>query len=100
MKTSREIVEIGIEESREEEETMKYSSFFKKKWYSEDEIKKAIDKCYSYGHAEPLTDYYNEKDDNLICVAQLLELLFNAPDLNSRSFNKDSLNKGYEVNQK
>jgi hypothetical protein len=65
------------------------------KWYSEDEIKKVIAKCYSYGHAEPLTDYYNEKDDNLICVAQLLELLFNAPDLNSRSSNEDSLNNKY-----
>jgi len=69
------------------------------KWYSEDEIKKTIAKCYSYGHAEPLTDYYNEKDDNLICVAQLLELLFNAPNLNLKSSNEDSLNKGYEVNQ-
>ena len=70
-----------------------------KKWYSEAEIKKAISKCYSYGHAEPLTEYYNDKDDNLICIAELEEHLF-APDLNSRSSNEDSLNKGYEVNQK
>ena len=97
MKTSQEIMEIGIEESREEEETMIYSSFFKKKWFSEDEIKKAISRCYSYGHAEPLTEYYNGKDDNLICVAELLELIFNAPDLNSKGASH-SLNKGYEVN--
>ena len=75
------------------------SSFFKKKWYSEEEIRKAIKKCYSYGHAEPLTAYYEGADDNLICVAELLERLF-SPDLNSRSSDEDSLNKGYEVNQK
>ena len=42
MKTSQEIMEIGIEESREEEETMQYSEFFRKKWYSEEEIRNII----------------------------------------------------------
>jgi hypothetical protein len=37
-------VENGNEESREEEETMQYSEFFKKKWYSEEELREII--CY------------------------------------------------------
>lgn len=47
-----------------------------KKYYSKEEIKKAISKCYSYDHARPLTEYYNDKDDNLICIAELEEHLF------------------------
>ena len=92
MKTSEEIFDKCIQLSKasillgldENYELKNCRDIWKKeKWFSEDEIKKAIAKCYSYGHAEPLTNYYNEKDDNLICVAQLLELLFNSPDLNS-----------------
>ena len=56
-----------------------------KKWYSEEEIKKAISKCYSYGHAEPLTEYYNNKDDNLICIAELEEHLVNIDKLEGHS---------------
>lgn len=47
MKTTQEIMEIGINESMGEEETSQHSPFLKKKWYSEEEyleMKKAIDK--------------------------------------------------------
>ena len=69
-----------VEKSQCECDGWEESSFAKKKWYSESEIKKAISKCYSYGHAKPLTEYDNNKDDNLICIAELKENIFNTLD--------------------
>lgn len=48
----------------------------KKNTYSEQDIRNAISKCYSFGHANNLTEFYKDKDDNLICVAELEERLF------------------------
>ena len=56
MKTSQEIMEIGIEESREEEETMQYSQFFKMKWYSEEEFKSL------FRENQIFIDYINDKN--------------------------------------
>ena len=100
MKTSQEIMEIGIEESRKEEETMQYSEFFRKKWYSEEELRlKLLDMyrfmCNEYGKA----NIWSMDPDELLENVDLLieKKLFNASDLNSRSSDEDSLNKGYEV---
>lgn len=41
------------------------------KWYSEEDIKRAIKECYSQGHD---STYFNG-DDNLICVQEFLEKL-------------------------
>ena len=57
-------------------------------WYSEDEILDAIKKVKNSNKL--FNDFEND----------FLNILFNAPDLNSRSSEEDSLNKGYEVNQK
>ena len=46
---------------------------------------------------------FNDIDEKeIFCIEILEEILeeLDAPDLNSRSSNEDSLNKGYEVNQK
>jgi hypothetical protein len=43
-----------------------------KKWYSEEEIRKAIDKIPSQGHCSTC----KTGDDNLICVNELLKELF------------------------
>ncbi|MDD3176057.1 MAG: hypothetical protein PHU51_06280 [Candidatus Nanoarchaeia archaeon] len=58
------------------EHIQKILKLHREKSITKDKIREAIDKCYSYGHAEPLTEYYtNGKNDNLICVAELLEKL-------------------------
>jgi len=56
MKTTKEIMAIGIEESRKEEETMKYSQFFKMKWYSEEEFKSL------FRENQIFIDYINDKN--------------------------------------
>ena len=61
-----------------------------KKWWSEEEIRIAISEVKQWEHHDLSKDWEIE----------LINKLFNAPDLNSRSSDEDSLNKGYEVNQK
>ena len=91
MKTSREIMEIGIEESREEEEAMQYSEFFSKKWCSEEELKNII--------SELTLTNYRGNPKGYINAQFLKERLFgnNGSDSNSSSDESDSFNKGYEV---
>jgi hypothetical protein len=57
MKTSREIIEIGIDESREEEEVIQHSEFLRKKWYSEEEIKQALITAYDAFQDDASTMY-------------------------------------------
>jgi hypothetical protein len=52
------------------------------KWYSEDKILDAIKKVQNSNKL------FNDFETDF------LNILFNTPDLNSRSFNKDSFNKG------
>jgi hypothetical protein len=59
-----------------------------KEWYSKDEILDAIKKVQNSNKL------FNDFETDF------LNILFNTPDLNSRSSDEDSLNKGYEVNQK
>jgi hypothetical protein len=55
-----------------------------KEWYSKDEILDAIKKVQNSNKL------FNDFETDF------LNILFNAPDLNSRSSDEDSLNKGYE----
>jgi hypothetical protein len=59
-----------------------------KEWYSKDEILDAIKKVQNSNKL------FNDFETDF------LNILFNTPDLNSRSSDEDSLNICYEVNQK
>ena len=73
MKTSREILEIGIEESREEEETMQQSEFFRKKRVSVDSLLNEIN------HARDNGNIKGEKGfSSALFLSKLIEELENA----------------------
>jgi len=42
-----------------------------------EKIQEIIKSCYSYGHANSTVDYVINGDDNLICVAELIEKIGN-----------------------
>jgi hypothetical protein len=75
-----------------------FSEYNMKKWIAQEELIKELDKTWNM-----INKYKMDRHPNYITktqVAMFLRELRNTITSDSRSSNKDSLNKGYEVNQK
>jgi hypothetical protein len=75
-----------------------FSEYNMKKWIAQEELIKELDKTWNM-----INKYKMDRHPNYITktqVAMFLRELRNTITSDSRSSDKDSLNKGYEVNQK